>query len=31
VFLPLGVHKGNFMEHTLFNVWKLPIEEPWIT
>jgi 2-polyprenyl-6-methoxyphenol hydroxylase-like FAD-dependent oxidoreductase len=31
VFLPLGVHMGNFMEHTLFDVGKLPIEEPRIT
>jgi 2-polyprenyl-6-methoxyphenol hydroxylase-like FAD-dependent oxidoreductase len=28
VFLPLGIHMGNFVEHTLFDVGKLPIEEP---
>jgi hypothetical protein len=28
-FIPRGVHTGNYMEDVLFDVEKLPIDEPW--
>ncbi len=28
-FMPMSIHTGNYMELSLFDVEKLPIDEPW--
>jgi hypothetical protein len=27
--MPMSIHTGNYMELSLFDVEKLPIDEPW--